>query len=68
MSSAANHRKRSRRGYIRIASAMRGEKRNMIRQQADRRTGADGAPLIFRLQAFHRRIQEHRRAKEGAED
>jgi len=65
MSSAANHRKRSCRSHGRHGSAMRGERRYILGQAA-RAAGAPGAPLIFRLQAFRRRVMEHRK-KEAEE-
>ncbi len=66
MSSAENHRKRSHRSHARQTSAMRGERRNIIRQ-ASRSAGAAGTPLIFRMQAMFRRAREVRQKREEAE-
>ena len=60
MSSAANHRARSHRSHYRHASAMRGEQKHIIAREK-RRAGMDGTPLICRLQAFRRRVAEHRK-------
>lgn len=60
MSSAANHRARSRRSHYRHASAMRGEQKYIIAQEK-RRAGMDSTPLIYRLQAFRRRVMDRRK-------
>ncbi len=67
MSSAANHRARSCRSYARHKSAIRGAQKYIAAQQR-RNAGADGSPLIFRLQAF-KRWRESRKAtaEKGAE-
>ena len=49
---------------------MRGIRRYSYGQQA-RSTGGAGMPLIYRLQAFKRRVMEHRKKREaegGAEE
>ena len=69
MSTAANHRARSCRSHYRHHSAMRGVQRYTIKQ-ARQSAGMDGTPLIYRMQAYRRRILE-RRAKQnegGAEE
>ena len=66
MSSAANHRARSRRSYARHASAMRGEQRYTIKQ-ARNSAGMDGAPLIYRMQAMFRRAREARQKRNAEE-
>ena len=65
MSSAANHRARSRRSHYRHASAMNGVRRNII-TQSNRSSGRNGTPLIYRLQAFHRWMSE-RKQKDAPE-
>lgn len=60
MSSAANHRARSHRSHGRRMSAMSGSGRRAILHETNK-LGGMGAPLIDRLQAFHRMIAEKRR-------
>ena len=62
MSSAANHRARSHQSHARRMSAMSGSGRRTILHEANR-FGGRGAPLIARIQAFHRMIAERRRRK-----
>lgn len=66
MSSAANHRKRSRRSFARHHSAMRGEQKHIVTQQC-RSAGAAGTPLIYRMQAMFRRAREARQKREESE-
>lgn len=55
MSSAANHRARSRRSHYRHASAANGVRRHVI-TTSNHHAGGSGAPLIYRLQAFRKWI------------
>ena len=65
MSSAANHRARSHQSHARRMSAMSGSGRRTMLFEANK-LGGRGAPLIARIQAFHRMIAERRRR--GVED
>ena len=69
MSSAANHRARSCRSAKRHRSAMRGQGRTSFRRSVDNKYGAHSASLIYRLQAFARRMTENRKkSTEGTGD
>ena len=67
MSTAANHRKRSRRGYRMERSALGNMSHRAYIRDSRRRYGTPGAGLIYQLQAMRRKILESRKKSEKGE-
>lgn len=67
MSSAMNHKRRSRRGYRKTISAC-GNIVKTARVYEAATWGVGTSLLIFRLQNFRRKVLEHRKGKEAAEE
>ena len=66
MSSAANHRARSRRSFARHRSALNGVERMRVTRSLHAR-GGPGAPLVFRFKAFRMWLRERVRRKDREE-
>ena len=60
MSTAANHRKRSRRGYHMERSALGNMAHRAYILDTGKRYGASGASIIYKLRAMHQKILESR--------
>lgn len=67
MSSAMNHKRRSRRGYIKTVSAC-GNIVKTARVYEAATWGFGTSPLILRLQNFRQKVLEHRKGKEVEEE